>query len=356
MDGCGLAHVGECASPHDRIVPSRPRRNDEDRLFHELWLLSARTGSDNVELMASSSVAATRSFARKLLAAGVLATTASCTLLVGIDGLAGPWKGTREGGAEEDDVMSTGDGSATNADGSLNDAGDVNDGASRPFCSGLQEAPTFCEDFDHTPFGAGWVSEVEGEGTLAMDDASAVSRPSSRRVTVAGAPRGTPCRYINEQHSVGKVYATRVRVEHDLLLGHLDDTTGFPLGTALNSITVSAPDGTGPCQVYFDVRPGGSNLIFDSETDRTKTKAFPLSVLVQARTWTHVALEIRSPMGSPPQVNVVIDGNVALANAPIPASLLCKYGRLQTVTVGFFCFGGTSDVELRVDNLAAWTE
>ncbi len=299
------------------------------------------------------SVAASRFTQPTFLAAGVLGATASCTLLVSLDGLVGSPQAVSDGGNVPVDVgRSTANDGSTVGDVSLTDAGNTREGAPQSFCSAIQPTSLFCEDFDHTPFGAGWVSQVDGVGTLSIDDASAVSQTSSRRVTIAAVPGGTPCRYVNDQHAVGGVYAPNLRVEHDLFLGHLVDTGGFPIGGAINGITVSAPDGTGACDFYFIIDPGGSRLTIESETNRT-ARSYPLSIALGPQKWTHIALDIKSSDASAPLVAVSVDSRVAVTDAPIPGTLLCKYGFLRTVTVGFFCYGGGSDAELHVDNLVA---
>ena len=286
----------------------------------------------------------------RLVSIGILAISASCTVLTNLDGYAGePSSLPRVDAAYEDSLASvdaTVDGGES-ADASADAGADSN----ARFCSRIQPPPTFCEDFDRPPLGGGWSSQLAGEVTIMTENDSAVSPPSSRRVTVAATPASGPCRYAFDQRPLGEIYASSVKVEHDLMLGHLDDTGGFPPSASLDGLTVSGADGSGACDVYYRLGPGSASLIIESETDRAQSRNFPLSVSVKPRTWTHLAVEIKSPTGAPPVVSVWVDGSVALAEAPIAPSLLCKYGRLASVALGVFCYGDPNEMQLRVDNL-----
>ncbi len=288
-------------------------------------------------------------------AALALAATFSCSTLTGLDGLAisfaerTPSLADDGGGSETvatADYAARSDGGATaHAEG----------GSDVSFCASLTTAPTFCDDFDEAPTGSGWNGTTDVGGTLAFDTATATSLPRSRRVTVVPAPSGTPCRYVQDTQLLGKDYVARVRVEHDVFLGHVEDTGAVPFTSAMNSMVLSGPDDRGPCDIYFDTQRGATNLVFDSATDRSQVKSFPLSQTIGPRKWVHLAVEVASSGLQDATVSVWMNGVVALESVAIPSTLLCNYGRIQSVEVGFRCVGESAFVEARVDNLVVWT-
>jgi hypothetical protein len=241
---------------------------------------------------------------------------------------------------------------SSNVDAGQDGASDSGPAATAPFCASLATAPTFCEDLDVTPFGAGWSSTIHPGGAAALDRAQFVSGPSSRRFVVPAGTAGT-CRTAQDLRTVSAPYQTRVRVEYDVYLGHAEDTAGVPLYSYLNGFKVSAANGTNPCTVSLTPQEGQTMLSIAGAA--ANGQRIPLSIEVTPRRWTHVAIEVVSDPGSVPVASVWIDGTIAV-NAEAITPNLCGYGMLKTVGVGLFCMPLAPDGEARVDNFLARTD
>ncbi len=301
-----------------------------------------------------------RKLSARLALLVVIGAPLGCSLLTDVSGLAGVTGAGRDA-AETNRVPSEMPDSSSRVEAALEAGSDTSldagpDGApdgrpdvGPPFCSSLAPVATLCEDFDVLPFGAGWSSVVEPGGVVALDTARFVSGPSSRRFHV---PPGTPgtCRSVQDLRTLSAGYLTRVRVEYDLYLGHADDTAGFPLNSYVNRFKISGASGTKPCTVALNPREGETVLYIAGAA--ANGQVLPLSIGVDPRRWTRVAVEIVNDPASTPVANVWIDGKIALDASPINLDL-CDYGLLKSVDVGLFCMSGAVDGEARVDNFVA---
>jgi hypothetical protein len=195
-------------------------------------------------------------------------------------------------------------------------------------------------------------------GAISSDTVEAKSRPSSRRTTLPATLPGAACQYHAEVRTIDVDYTSYFRVEHDVFLGHPSDTGGVPAASAADSLTFSATDGSGACDVYFNFGAGATAVSLDPQERRDLATQYPLSKRVAPRVWEHVAIEVRSPENGvlEPRLSAWVNGTLALDRIPIPADRPCRVGRLRSVSVGFFCYGGNNDIELRADNIVAWTK
>ena len=70
--------------------------------------------------------------------------------------------------------------------------------------------------------------------------------------------------------------------------------------------------------------------------------------------WTHVALVFDTPAGNAPTLNVSLDGVTVLDKQVTPP--ICGLATVVEVTPGLFCVNANAtDVDVRTDNLAIWT-
>lgn len=139
-------------------------------------------------------------------------------------------------------------------------------------------------------------------------------------------------------------------------LGHVGDNGGFPVSDfAMSGVEVRGGAANSLCAYYFDISPTSASLVVEPDSDGTKTVTYPLSQNFVAGRWTHLALVIDTPAGKAPTATVSLDGVTALDKQPITPAL-CGFGTLTDVATGLFCISGTAtDIDLRTDNVAVWT-
>lgn len=279
------------------------------------------------------------------LAFGLVALgAASCTLLADFDALSG------DAAADDAAVHADGPVDVLVAD-DATDAG-ITDSAALDdrFCSSQSPAPSFCEDFDTTPFSLVWRPRVDDGGTLTLDEVSAASPPRSLRTTMTPPPADAGCRSTYDDHKLAIKYAVSVRIDYDLRIGD-GDGGGYPSGyIALNRLTLSAGDDNGACYYYFLARPGEAELVI-SPAGGGPSETTPVTGAFVDGRWTHVAIEIGSEDAGAAGVTVWLDGVQVLAKTTTTAS--CLYGQVAAVTPGLFCISSSTsgEVETRVDNL-----
>jgi hypothetical protein len=225
------------------------------------------------------------------------------------------------------------------------------DGPTLGFCAQVSPAPAFCEDYDGAE--PSWTTQrVIGNGAIAQDEQASVTAPASRRITMAGRPPADPCEYAYEGRTLNAPVAATVRIEYQLLMGHLNDNAGIPQtdGANIQGITVSGTDGSNACDVYIQVNASLQiKLIIDPQTPRGSGVEFPLSRLLAPKQWAHVAIEVASTG----RASAWINGQAAVTDAVMPSN--CNFGLLQGVGNGLYCYGGDNDIEFRVDNQLATT-
>jgi hypothetical protein len=295
--------------------------------------------------------------AARIIAVAAIACSLHCSLFANFDNFV---SNRREGISGDSATLADG-GAPVNFDSGTRDSEPVDAARSiegGSFCSTVQPAPAFCEDFDQGP-PSSWVLVSQATtGSIASDTFEAKSPPSSRRLLLPGTASGAACQYHAEQRSLSVDYTESVRVEHDIFIGHLNDNGGVPAASAINTMTFSAPDGSGACDVFFNFGAGATAVALDPQEAREAAIQYPLSVVVVPRAWTHVAIEVKNSInaGADPTLRAWVNGALALDSVPITSNRKCKTGRFRGVSVGAYCYGGPTDIEVRTDNLVAWTK
>jgi hypothetical protein len=223
------------------------------------------------------------------------------------------------------------------------------------YCAAASPRPVFCEDFDRGPINPSWTRDGLGPGTITMDSRIARSLPASRRITVSPIPAASPCQYVREEFALSNRYEESLRLQTDLFIGHVDDLGGVPdPPVAVNNLRLSAPDGSGACDIYMQMGAGASSLFIEPANASAPRQEYTLSAPAPLHRWTTVAIEITQVQAALPLITVTIDGANVLSPLEIPGRLACRQGRFVNVRTGFSCTRGTVDAELHVDNLIVW--
>ena len=274
-------------------------------------------------------------------------------MFTNLDDLAGGPGGPEASTGEASTADASGDGRATSDGGGSDSSSDG--GAGGRFCTTVSGSPLFCEDFDDPTLAASWIPHVDDGGTAGLDDAAAASAPNAIRTTMIPVP-SAPCRYAYAAHAFSAGFSKSVRVERDLRLGHAGDNGGFPtMDFATSGIQARGSGANSLCSYYFDISPTSASFVVEPDVDGTKTATYPLTQHFVAGKWTHVAVVIDTPAGMAPTVTVSLDGVTALDKQPITPTL-CGFGTLTDVSTGLFCVQGTAtDIDVRTDNVAVWT-
>jgi hypothetical protein len=220
------------------------------------------------------------------------------------------------------------------------------------FCA--TQTAAFGEDFD----GAEPVwsfKETTGQGSIATDTLSSISKPNARRVMMAAGLPTAPCQYVSERQAINAPAASAVRIEYQLRLGRLTTGGGLPQSNPIyiSGFSVSAADGSGGCDLYssIDSTLGVQLTVYPQDPSGTQA-SFSLARVLMPKKWTHVAFEV-THVNDIGRVSAWLDGISVLTDAVVPTSPKCKFGLLQRVGNGLYCYSGDSEIEFRVDNLAA---
>lgn len=277
---------------------------------------------------------------RKLAAfVAIAAALSSCSLLVDLSGLSG--EQAIDGGGQAVD-------GATTTTTTVDPDGGAADGANRRFCSAVDGSPQLCEDYDGPVSRVGWVDEIDDGGTIGVDDALAVSAPSSLRFRLPGS--NGPCRDARIVRASDTAYARSIRMELDLHVAR----DGFPSSLATGELQLRDERPTSICNHYFSLRPDGTaSLVVEPNTGSTQNKVYAMTRGITPGRWSHLTIVVDTPPSGPPRATVWIDGAIALQEQAL-SNASCGYETLSRMSLGAFCV--STDVDMHVDNLVVWTE
>lgn len=285
-----------------------------------------------------------------LLAIGLSAAVASCSILTSFDGLTG-------GGEAIDaglDVLPGVDGSQI--DGASDapildaraDAPDAPDGDAGPWCS--QHPSQFCVDFDQPPSitarwdGISYPFGDAGAATVALDGLSFSSGPNSALVKL---PVGESCRFAGLQRKVAAADMKGAQLGYDLRMtsavGHQGTllAVGFP-NWACNYLV--AQSNTGATYVYEQAFQGDT-------TERSSMSHFFKKPVVPGA-WSRIELDI-VVTGAVQTLSVKLDGSQVVGPTPLLAD--CQSNGINGAPAGVYLRLGfhcqTDSAELRYDNV-----
>jgi hypothetical protein len=190
-----------------------------------------------------------------------------------------------------------------------------------PFCKRADHS--LCDDFDELPLGAAWTSQHVATATLALDDASSTSAPSS---LLAIDPIGTngSLAYLEKDFTGSAshiVCETQMRVEK---LG------SAPVYTFQMAITPTNPVMTGYLLSILQLQTKtqlieGYSLSDGGSGGQSTDLSQPISA--DAGTFTHVTLDMK--LGSNASITIMLDGTTVLAvglAAPASTSQQLRFG------------------------------
>ena len=192
------------------------------------------------------------------------------------------------------------DGGAANDGGTTNDGGTSNNGTppAGPFCSSLQPAPFFCDDFDQSPPLGLWERTEASGGSLRVDTSDAVSPPGSLLVTIPATTNPPPLAFLSKA-TPGPV--TEVTFSFDV---KTDDLSEQPPRTPSCLIETYGH----AARLMLAAPTVFNELVYDTSGNVIASVDAPPSAGIPAREWTHVELHVE--LSPSPRATVKIGGEV----------------------------------------------
>jgi len=271
---------------------------------------------------------------------GITGTVAACASL---EGLSGPPADAGSQDAGLDTATEAGGGDANGGpDAALPDA---YSGPDASWCA-RQQGLQFCADFDEYNVELGWGGApfLQGDASIAQDDAASTSAPFSALVDIPAMTAGKARASLDKTFQVSP---SKVHVAFDVRFDQIDPTT---TSEYLASEVSLGQNMNGGLYIYLDIAPAGPKLyiqVYDGDGGELQ-QTLPFSGSFTPDQWTHVDLDYTFAGANGTAAAWLNDASVLGQSSFLTGG----FTEPLLIDVGGFMYAPTAQWRVRFDNVA----